>query len=269
MTASTPRQPLLDVDHARVVFPQGGPHGEVVAVDDVSLTLDTGRTMGLVGASGCGKSSLARAIMHLIPLASGTIRIMGEDLSRLGRDARRRKRRHFQMVFQDPGGSLDARMRAIDLVSEPLQVHGLASGPDLRDRARAVLASVDIPADAVDRFPHQFSGGQRQRIAIARAVVTEPSLLVCDEPTSALDVSVQAQVLDVLRNIQQDRDLGMLFITHDMGVVRQMCDDVLVMDAGRVVEAGPVDTVLDAPAHPVTRSLLAASMGTHAMGVDG
>ena len=161
------------------------------------------------------------------------------------------------MVFQDPGGSLNGRMRIVDLVAEPLRVHGLARGThDLRSQSLAMLRKVGLPNEVADRYPHQFSGGQRQRIAIARAVVTRPSLLVCDEPTSALDVSVQTQILMLLRTLQQEANLGMLFITHDMGVVRQMCDQVMVMDSGSVVESGAVDDVLDRPQHPATVQLL-------------
>ena len=252
--------PLLEVEQARVVFPTPSNPDGLVAVDDVSLSLQRGRTLGLVGSSGCGKTSLARAIMHLVPLASGRIRLLGTDLTTLSRSALRTTRRQFQMVFQDPGGSLNSRMRVVDLVSEPLLVHGLARGPELAARATACLARVGIPEEAVNRYPHQFSGGQRQRIAIARAIVTEPALLVCDEPTSALDVSVQTQVLELLRKLKREEKLGMLFITHDMGVVRQMCDDVMVMDGGKVIESGPVDQVLDAPAHAVTRALVEAAL---------
>lgn len=260
---------ILEVQGARVVFPGAGPKREVVAVEDVSLEVQRGRSLGIVGASGCGKTSLARAIMHLVPMAAGSIRILGREPAAMSRVVLRRLRRHFQMVFQDPGGSLDARMRVVDLVAEPLKVHGMASGQALRDQAIICLTSVGIPRDAVMRYPHQFSGGQRQRIAIARAIVTEPDLLVCDEPTSALDVSVQAHVLGLLREIRERRPIGILFVTHDMGVVRQMCDDVVVMDAGRVVERGRVDQVLENPVHPVTQQLVEVAMDHHAAGVDG
>ena len=252
--------PLLQVEEARVVFQTASNRDGVVAVDDVSLRLDRGRTLGLVGSSGCGKTSLARAIMHLVPLTSGRIRLMGTDLSSLSRSELRTRRRQFQMVFQDPGGSLNARMRVVDLVSEPLLVHGLARGAELNARATACLGRVGIPEEAVNRYPPQFSGGQRQRIAIARAIITEPALLVCDEPTSALDVSVQTQVLELLRKLQREGNLAMLFITHDMGVVRQMCDDVMVMDGGKVIESGPVAQVLDAPSHAVTQALIEAAL---------
>lgn len=260
---------VLEVQGVRVVFPAATSNREVVAVEDVSLEVQRGQSLGIVGASGCGKTSLARAIMHLVPIAAGSIRILGQTPSAMNREARRRLRRHFQMVFQDPGGSLDARMRVVDLVAEPLKVHGMASGQALRDLATACLSSVGIPPEAVMRYPHQFSGGQRQRIAIARAIVTEPDLLVCDEPTSALDVSVQAHVLSLLREIREQRPIGILFVTHDMGVVRQMCDDVVVMDAGRVVERGRVDQVLETPTHPVSQQLVEVAMDHHATGVDG
>ncbi len=250
---------VLDVERATVIHPGS----EVPAVDDVSLSLSRDRVLGLVGSSGCGKTSLSRAIMHLIPLANGRIRILGEEPGIMKREARRRFRRRFQMVFQDPGGSLDSRMRAVDLVAEPLKVHGMARGPELRERAVACLESVDIPSGSCDRYPHQFSGGQRQRIAIARAIVTEPDLLVCDEPTSALDVSVQARILELLREIRRRRPIGILFVTHDMGVVRQMCDEVAVMAAGGIVETGPVSQVLDEPEHEITRQLMEVAIPDH------
>ena len=165
---------VLEVEQASVVYPGS----DAMAVKDVTFTLSRGQVLGLVGSSGCGKTSLSRAIMHLVPLASGRIRILGQEPCSMKREARRRFRRRFQMVFQDPGGSLDSRMRAVDLVAEPLKVHGLAQGSELRKRAIDCLESVDIPSDSCDRYPHQFSGGQRQRIAIARAIVTEPDLLV-------------------------------------------------------------------------------------------
>ncbi len=249
--------PLLDVRRARVEFGRG--RHAVTAVDDVSLSLHRGQSLGLVGASGCGKTTLARAIMHLIPLTDGSIHLDGRDLTALGRRDLRRRRRDFQMVFQDPGGSLNGRMRVVDLVAEPLRVHGLARGAALRKQATAVLDRVGLAEDAIDRYPHQFSGGQRQRIAIARAVVTNPSLLVCDEPTSALDVSVQTQILRLLRDLRAERSLSMLFITHDMGVVRQMCEEVIVMDSGSVVETGSVERVLDSPEHHATRRLVEAA----------
>lgn len=250
---------VLDVEQASVVYPGS----DRPAVDGVSLSLPRDRVLGLVGSSGCGKTSLSRAVMHLIPLASGRIRILGQMPHAMKPSARRRFRRRFQMVFQDPGGSLDSRMRAVDLVAEPLKVHGMARGSQLREHAIECLESVDIPADACDRYPHQFSGGQRQRIAIARAIVTEPDLLVFDEPTSALDVSVQARILELLREIRRRRPVGILFVTHDMGVVRQMCDEVAVMEAGRIVETGPVDRVLDEPEHEITRQLMQAAIPPH------
>ena len=260
---------VLEVRNARVVFPGTGRKPDVLAVDDVSLEIHRGQSLGIVGASGCGKSTLLRGVMHLIPLQSGSVHVLGQEPARMSREARRRMRRSFQMVFQDPGGSLDARMRVVDLVAEPLQVHRMARGDALRTRATACLESVGIAKDMVDRYPHQFSGGQRQRIAIARAIVTEPDLLVCDEPTSALDVSVQAHVLGLLREIREQRPIGMLFVTHDMGVVRQICDDVIVMDAGRIVEQGRVEDVLRAPNHPVTQRLLEVALAHHAESCTG
>lgn len=256
---------VLEVQNATVVYPGSS----FAAVDDVSLRLMRDEVLGIVGSSGCGKSSLSKAIMHLLPLKSGHVRILGQSLASMKMTRKRRFRRHFQMVFQDPGGSLDSRMRAVDLVAEPLHVHDMARGETLRNRAIECLESVGIPAESCDRYPHQFSGGQRQRIAIARAIVTEPDLLVCDEPTSALDTSIQARILELLREIRERRPIGILFVTHDMGVVRQMCDDVAVMEAGRIVEFGPVSQILDNPVHGTTKQLMKVAISEHTEAAGG
>jgi ABC-type glutathione transport system ATPase component len=249
--------PLLEIQQVSVEFPgRGG--APVRAVNDVTLQLEGASSLGIVGGSGCGKTTLARIIMALIKPDRGHVRVLGRDLQAMSPASLRRHRRHFQMVFQDPGGSLQSRMRAVDLVAEPLIVHGLASRREAALQARACLQSVGIDAAACDRYPHQFSGGQRQRIAVARAVVMQPDLLVCDEPTSALDVSIQTQVLDLLRTLKHTHGFGMILITHDMGVIRQMCDEVCVMEAGHIVELGPVDEVFGSPASEATQRLIAA-----------
>jgi len=233
----------------------------VRAVENVSFDLAPGRTLGLVGESGCGKSTLARAVLKLIPPSSGMVTFMGRNLADVHGRNLRRLRRHMQMVFQDPAGSLDPHMRVGIIVAEPLVVHRQARGKSLRQRVAEMLERCGMPADAASRYPHQFSGGQRQRIAIARAVILEPKLLVCDEPTSALDVSVQAQVLNLLADLRRDLSMACLFISHDMAVINHVCDDVAVMHAGRIVEFGPREQVLYEPRHEFTRRLLNAVPG--------
>ena len=229
------------------------------AVADVSLTLARGESLGIVGESGCGKSTLARLITALEPPDTGHVLIDGQDPNTLGKAALRRLRRAVQMVFQDPLGSLDPRWPVWRIVAEPLA--GLAPEVPRTDRrARVIdaLAAVGLGKDALDRYPHQFSGGQRQRIAIARALVTDPDIVVADEPVSALDVSVQAQVLNLFLELRRRRGLALLFISHDLDVVRHVTERVMVMDRGRVVEAGPTAEVLAHPAHPHTAALMAA-----------
>ena len=223
---------------------------------DVSFTLQAGRTLGIVGESGSGKSTVARLVMALEPPSAGRVRLQGQDVNRLSPAALREARRDFQMVFQDPYGSLDPRQRVGRIVAEPLR------SPPGRERDLAVaevLEAVGLgPGDAA-RFPHEFSGGQRQRIAIARALVTRPKLIVADEPVSALDVSVQAQVLNLMLALQRDFGLAYLFISHDLAVIDHLCDEVLVMQAGRVVERGTPEALFTGASHPYTRRLLAAA----------
>ena len=241
---------------------RGGPFAArhvVRAVDDVSLAVVSGRNLGIVGESGSGKSTLARLIMALERPSAGTVRFKGEDLFALPAAALRRRRRDLQMVFQDPYGSLDPRHSVARIVAEPLDV----AMPDLTraDRHAQIAASLDavgLPADAADRYPHEFSGGQRQRIALARALVTAPSLIVADEPVSALDVSIQAQVLNLLMDLHEQRGVTYIFISHNLAVVELIADDVLVMYRGRVVERGPAKDIFEAPAHPYTRALVDA-----------
>ena len=263
-TRGEPASALLEVHALSVRFPVRGGllrqvRGWVRAVEGVDLRIARGRTLALVGESGCGKTTVGKAVLGLIESAGGEIRYDGTDLRALGRTALRPLRARMQIVFQDPYSSLDPRMRIEDTLDEGMRA--LRPQWDARERGRRIdrlLEEVGLPADARRRYPHQFSGGQRQRVAIARALSVEPELLVCDEPTSALDVSVQAQVLNLLRELQHRRGLACLFITHNLGVVEAVADDLSVMYLGRIVEQGPAARVLAAPAHPYTRALLAA-----------
>jgi len=248
----------LRVRDLRVEFPVR--HGALSrpAVDSVSLELAPGEALGLVGESGCGKTTLGRAVVGLVRPTRGSIEIGGADLLSASPRSLKRLRRHTQMIFQDPGGSLNPRMSVERCVTEPLEIHGVGSRSDRRTRALSLLERCGMPGDASGRYPHELSGGQRQRVAIARALALEPSLIVCDEPTSALDVSVQAQILNLLMDLQRERGLAYLFISHDIAVVAHLCSRIAVMREGRVVEVGPTESVLAAPADPYTRRLLDA-----------
>ena len=248
--------PLLRVTDLRVHFPLR--RGVVKAVDGVSFDLGTGQTLGLVGESGSGKSTVGRAILRLIPVMSGTIVFDGRDTLAASRPQMRSLRRQMQIVFQDPAGSLNPRMRAGEIVGEPLLVHGMAKGESLAREVEALLDRCGLPADAVRRYPHEFSGGQRQRIGIARALALKPKLIICDEPTSALDVSIQAAILNLLKDLQRDFGLSYLFISHDMAVIDHMCDALAVMKDGRIVEQGPREQVIGSPRHEYTQRLLSA-----------
>ena len=231
----------------------------VYALNQVSITVQAGRSLGIVGESGCGKSTLARCVMALEPLTAGTLRILGKDPHAMRSWTLRRHRRNFQMVFQDPFGSLDPRHTVAQIVSEPLEVAEKWLKPDdRRGRVREVLESVGLKEADMPKFPHEFSGGQRQRIAIARALVTRPALIVADEPVSALDVSVQAQVLNLLQDLQNEYGVTYLLVSHDLAVVEYVCDEVAVMYFGRVVEHGPTEEVFENAVHPYTRALLDA-----------
>ena len=234
--------------------------GGVTAVDEVSLALHPGRTLGVVGESGCGKSTTARLIVGLERPSTGELRFNGAPYGRSGR-ALRAARKAIGMIFQDPYESLDARFTVGDVVAEPLDTHGVRRG-ERTDRVRELLDSVGMSGIDPGAYPAQFSGGQRQRIGIARALALDPELVVCDEPTSALDVSVQAQILNVLLELQRERGVGLLVISHDLHVVRRMSDEVAVMYAGMVVEQGPAEAVTRSPRHPYTRALLDAIPGT-------
>ena len=229
----------------------------LVAVDDVSFELAEGETLGIVGESGCGKSTLARLLLKLLPPTTGRIEIAGQDVTTLPEARMRPLRRHIQAVFQDPVSSLNPRMRVRDIVAEPLRASGV-DATARAERVREMLDVVGMPADSGERYPHAFSGGQRQRIAIARALAPQPRIVICDEATSALDVSVQAQVLNLLRDLRERFGLSMLFISHNLGAVRQVGDRVAVMYLGRIVELGTEQAIFDRPAHPYTAALIAA-----------
>ncbi|SFC09247.1 ABC transporter ATP-binding protein [Tropicimonas isoalkanivorans] len=252
----------VDVEDLSVRFPmRGGILNRVTAqlhaVEGVDFRIAPGETLALVGESGCGKSTIGKALLSLVPW-QGSIRIDGQQMAGLSPRALKPIRRNVQMVFQDPGASLDARMTVGKQVAEPLVVHGLASGSELQDRVEWLFRRVGLPPDHMDRFPHEFSGGQRQRICIARALALRPKAIVADESVSALDVSVQARVLDLLRELQEEEGLAYLFISHDMAVIDQVADRVAVMNLGQIVETGSRDQVLRDPQHSYTRRLLSA-----------
>ena len=262
--------PLIEVRNLAKIFPHGNSpfggklRGEVRAVDDVSLDIFAGETLGLVGESGSGKSTLGRLILRLIEPTSGTISFEGRDLLAAGRGEMRRLRRDMQIIFQDPFASLDPRYRVEDIVAEPLIIHdqkngdGIASG-DLRSRVSELLRAVGLDESALRRYPHEFSGGQRQRIGIARALALRPKFIVCDEPVSALDVSVGAQIVNLLAQLQRDFGLTYLFISHSMPVVRYLSTRIAVMYRGKLVEVGDAEQITERPQHAYTRSLIEAT----------
>jgi oligopeptide transport system ATP-binding protein len=255
---------LVEVEHLKVYFPvRGGGilrrnQGHIRAVDDISFEIRRGETFGLVGESGCGKSTTGRAVIRLNDLTGGAIRFDGVDLAKLGAGELRKKRRRMQMIFQDPYSSLNPRMKVGAILSEPLEVHGLASGTQRTERVRELLRLVGLNPGYTSRFPHEFSGGQRQRIGIARALAVQPEFIVCDEPISALDVSIQAQVLNLLSDLREQFDLTYFLIAHDLAIVRHISDRVGVMYLGKLVEVGSPRTIYAASGHPYTRALLSA-----------
>jgi oligopeptide transport system ATP-binding protein len=247
---------LVRVSHLSVAFPLRG--GVVSAVDDVSFELARGETLGLVGESGCGKTTVGRALLRLTRPTGGRVEFDGEDLFAVPSGRMRRLRRRMQLVFQDPYASLNPRMSVGRAIGEPVRLHRLRQGSDVDARVRELLALVGLPPAYAARYPHEFSGGQRQRIGIARALACEPDLLVCDEPVSALDVSVQAQVVNLLSDLQAQLGLTMLFIAHGLSVMQHLATRVAVMYLGRVAEIGDTATVYRDPRHPYTRALLSA-----------
>ncbi|PRX99698.1 ATP-binding cassette domain-containing protein [Allonocardiopsis opalescens] len=255
--------PVLAAEDLVVEFPVPG--GVFRAVDGVGFAVGRGRTLAVVGESGCGKSTLARALVRLLTPVSGRILLDGQDIARLPERRLRPLRPKIQMVFQDPYGSLDPRMTAAEIVAEPLRMRGLASRERRAAEAAELIDRVGLPSSALERRPPEFSGGQRQRIGIARALASRPEVLVCDEVTSALDVSVQAQMIELLREIQRETGIAYLFISHNLGVVREISDEVMVMRGGRTVESGPTARVLTAPGHPYTRALRGAALDPSAM----
>ena len=256
--------PLLEVKNLKVHFPVkhglfGAAHEFVKAVDDVSFAIEPGETLGLVGESGCGKTTLGRAIVRLIEPTAGSVLLNGEDITRMRGALLRARRRKFQMIFQDPYGSLNPRMTVEQIVGEALDIHKLTDSKSARQKRIAELLN-DVGLDPIyaQRYPHEFSGGQRQRIGIARALAVEPELIICDEPVSALDVSVQAQIINLLRDLQQQRGIAYLFIAHDLAVVEHISHRVMVMYLGKIVETAEAKILIREPQHPYTQALISA-----------
>lgn len=258
------KPPLLEVRDLRTFFPVRTGFLQrttdyVRAVDGVSFDVRPGEALGLVGESGCGKTTVGRTLLRLIPKTGGTVRFDGRDVYAARGNELKSLRRQMQIIFQDPAGSLNPRMRIAAIVGEPLQVHAMVSSKDeLRQRVEGLLERCGMPRASADRYPHEFSGGQRQRIGIARALALNPRFIVCDEPTSALDVSIQAQILNLLADLRDEMGLSYLFISHDMAVIQHICDRVAVMYKGKIVEEGTRDSIMKSPHHPYTRALLSA-----------
>ena len=256
-------EPIVELENVKKYFPvrQGvfsRGHAHVHAVEDVTLTVRKGETLGIVGESGCGKSTTARLMLRLLDPTDGTIRFEGQDISRLSHRQLRPLRREMQMIFQDPYASLNPRKTVEQIVSQPFAVHGGVNKREAKLRVRELLDVVGLSREHANRYPHEFSGGQRQRIGIARALALNPKLIVCDEPVSALDVSVQAQILNLLRALQDEFNLTYVFISHDLSVMRQICTRIAVMYLGRIVELAESETIFEHPRHPYTALLISA-----------
>ncbi len=254
---------LLEIDNLRVHFPlprrlPWSPQRKVHAVDGIDLSLAKGRTLGIVGESGSGKTTAALAVMRLVEITAGSVRLMGKDLARLEGKELRTMRRDVQMIFQDPYSSLNPRTRAGAIVEEPMELMSIGTPATRRERTKELFDDVGLRPDQLSLFPHQFSGGQRQRIGIARALATRPALIVCDEPVSALDVAIQAQILNLLARLQQEHGLAYLFISHDLGVVQHLCDQIAVMYLGRILEYAPRERLFAEPLHPYTWALFSS-----------
>ena len=248
--------PLLSVDRLSTHYP--AKDGTVRAVDDVSLEIVEGETVALVGESGCGKSTLGKSLMRLVNSTSGQVTFKGRDVAAMSGKELRSIRRHIQMIFQDPFASLNPRQTIRTILTSPLAVHGIGDRKSREAIAASMIVHVGLPADSLDRYPHEFSGGQRQRIGIARALILQPELVICDEPVSALDLSIQAQILNLLVEMKSELSLSYLFISHDLSVVRYFADRVLVMYLGRIVESAPTAKLWSGAKHPYTQALLAA-----------
>ncbi len=266
------KQPLLEVRNLKKHFQLTKGFlrrvvGTVKAVDDVSFTVNPGETLGLVGESGCGKTTVAKSILRAIQPTSGEVlfRDNGQvvDVAKLEKEELKRARRNIQLIFQDPYSSLNPRQRVRDIIGEPLLVNDVARGKELEARVSQLMEAVGLRPEYMIRYPHAFSGGQRQRIGIARALALNPKLVICDEPVSALDVSIQAQILNLLNDLQDELGLTYLFISHDLGVVQHICDRVAVMYIGRIVEVAPTKALFKTPQHPYTEALLSASPKPH------
>jgi oligopeptide transport system ATP-binding protein len=254
---------LLEAKHIKKYFPvRKGlllkEVAQVKAVDDVNLTIQKGEVLGLVGESGCGKSTLGRTLIRLYEPTSGEISFEGENFLKLSGEQLRKKRKNIQMIFQDPYASLDPRMTVGQILLQPFEIHGVMNAEQRTTRVKELLEIVGLKATHINRYPHEFSGGQRQRICIARAIALDPDLIICDEPVSALDVSIQAQILNLLKDLQQKLGLTYLFISHDLSVIEYFCDRVAVMYLGKIVEIGSKETLFAQPKHPYTQALLQA-----------